>query len=635
MSNGYPYPKYRADIDGLRAVAVLSVVAFHAFPEWFQGGFIGVDVFFVISGFLISSIIFKGLERGTFRFVDFYVRRIRRIFPALLLVLAASGVMGWAVLLPDEYAQLGKHIAAGAGFVSNLVLWAEASYFDSAAELKPLLHLWSLGVEEQFYILWPLLAWIAWRVRIGFLWPVVLLAGASFGLCVYRLDGDPVGAFYSPLTRFWELLAGSALAWLTLRNERAECVLDVFGNDVLGRALLSASGILLLACGFVLIDRRSAFPGILALLPVLGAVLLIAAGERAWFNRVVLSNPLLVWIGLISYPLYLWHWPLLAFARIAEGNVPSLEVRASLAVLSIVLAWLTYRLIERPVRRADPVFGSALLPLAVMAIAGVCGYKIHLLEGVAERFPRLVQDLAKYRFPYAVSYREGSCFLKPEQAYQSFQKCPPVSVGKQGNLLLWGDSHAAHLYPGYKAVYGGEFGITQRTASGCPPLLGLEIASRPHCRSINDEVMRYVTTAHPNKVVLSAIWTNYDLSALKGTIDRLRAAGVIDIDLIGPVPPWLDSLPKQLYFRFRESMPHNVPARMTSGLDERFIGVDDILRERARELGVNYISPRRILCDSGGCLTRLGDTGDQLVAWDYGHLTDAGSAFLVGKFAAH
>ncbi len=245
---------------------------------------------------------FQRTGKGTFRFVDFYVRRIRRIFPALLLVLAASGVMGWAVLLPDEYAQLGKHIAAGAGFVSNLVLWAEASYFDSAAELKPLLHLWSLGVEEQFYILWPLLAWIAWRVRIGFLWPVVLLAGASFGLCVYRLDGDPVGAFYSPLTRFWELLAGSALAWLTLRNERAECVLDVFGNDVLGRALLSASGILLLACGFVLIDRRSAFPGILALLPVLGAVLLIAAGERAWFNRVVLSNPLLVWIGLISYP---------------------------------------------------------------------------------------------------------------------------------------------------------------------------------------------------------------------------------------------------------------------------------------------------------------------------------------------
>lgn len=294
----------------------------------FPNGFRGLHRcrrIFVISGFLISSIIFKGLERGTFRFVDFYVRRIRRIFPALLLVLAASGVMGWAVLLPDEYAQLGKHIAAGAGFVSNLVLWAEASYFDSAAELKPLLHLWSLGVEEQFYILWPLLAWIAWRVRIGFLWPVVLLAGASFGLCVYRLDGDPVGAFYSPLTRFWELLAGSALAWLTLRNERAECVLDVFGNDVLGRALLSASGILLLACGFVLIDRRSAFPGILALLPVLGAVLLIAAGERAWFNRVVLSNPLLVWIGLISYPLYLWHWPLLAFARIAEGMCRALR----------------------------------------------------------------------------------------------------------------------------------------------------------------------------------------------------------------------------------------------------------------------------------------------------------------------
>ncbi|HBN9876369.1 TPA: acyltransferase [Pseudomonas aeruginosa] len=635
MSYGYPHPQYRPDIDGLRAVAVLSVVAFHAFPEWFQGGFIGVDIFFVISGFLISSIIFKGLERGTFHSTDFYVRRIRRIFPALLVVLAASGIMGWVVLLPEEYAQLGKHIAAGAGFVSNFVLWAEAGYFDSAAELKPLLHLWSLGVEEQFYIVWPLLAWIAWKFRIGFLWPVVLLAGASFGLCVYRLENDAVGAFYSPLTRFWELLMGSALAWLTLRNKRIAYGLGGFGDGALGRGLLSAGGIFLLACGFVLIDRSTVFPGRWALLPVFGAVLLIAAGERAWFNRVVLGNPLLVWLGLISYPLYLWHWPLLAFARVAEGDVPRLEVRVSLAVLSIVLAWLTYRLIERPVRRTQPVFGSAFLPLAVMAITGVCGYKIHLLDGVAERFPRLIQELAQYRFPYAESYREGSCFLKPEQAYQGFQACPPADVGTRGSLLLWGDSHAAHLYPGYRAVYGETFGITQRTASGCPPLLGLDIATRPHCRAINDEIMSYVMAAHPDKVVLSAIWTNYDLSGLEGTIGRLRAAGIGDIDLIGPVPQWKDGLPKQLYLRFRESLPHSLPVRMTSGLDERFIGIDDILREKATVLGVNYISPRRILCDSKGCLTRLGDSGDLLIAWDYGHLTDAASVFLVSRFAVH
>ncbi|MDK2351642.1 MULTISPECIES: acyltransferase family protein [Pseudomonas aeruginosa group] len=632
MPNGYPHPKYRRDIDGLRAVAVLSVVAFHAFPEWFGGGFIGVDVFFVISGFLISSIIFEGLEKGSFRFADFYIRRVRRIFPALLLVLAASGAVGWVILLPDEYGQLGKHIAAGAGFVSNLVLWSEAGYFDGAAGLKPLLHLWSLGVEEQFYIVWPLLAWIAWRFRLGFLWLVVLLAGASFGLSLYRLESDPVAAFYSPLARFWELLAGAGLAVLSVRYRHG---LRRRPEFTAAASLLSTGGLLLLAGGFAAIDKSSAFPGAWALLPVSGAVLLIAAGEGAWFNRIVLSHPLLVWIGLISYPLYLWHWPLLVFARITEGGVPAPELRAALAVVSVALAWATYRLVEKPIRRGEPIFAYAVVPLAVMAVCGVFGYKIHMSGGVAERFPKLIQGLTQYRFPYAESYREGSCFLRPEQGAEAFRECPPDAVGRRGRLLLWGDSHAAHLYPGYKAIYGGEFGIVQRTASGCPPMPGIDVESRVHCRAINDEVMSFVAASRPDKVVLAAIWTSYDLSRLEDTVGRLRAAGVGEIDLVGPVPQWRDGLPKQLYLRFRDSMSHRVPVRMSSGLDERFMGVDDILREKAVALGVNYISPRRILCDDEGCLTRLGDTGDQLTAWDYGHLTDAASVFLVGRFAAY
>src|SRR4029078_10282619 len=205
------------DIDGLRAIAVLSVVLFHAFPSLCPGGFVGVDIFFVISGFLISTIIFANLERDTFSFFEFYSRRIRRIFPALVLMLAASYAFGWFALYADEYRQLGKHVAGGAGFVSNFVLGSEKGYFDNAAETKPLLHLWSLGVEEQFYIIWPLLLWISWRCRLNLLTITCAVAAVSFYLNVREVHTDPAAAFYLPQMRFWELMAGAALAYLNLR----------------------------------------------------------------------------------------------------------------------------------------------------------------------------------------------------------------------------------------------------------------------------------------------------------------------------------------------------------------------------------------------------------------------------------
>lgn len=217
-SHHLPHPKYRPDIDGLRAIAVLSVVIFHAFPNLLKGGFIGVDIFFVISGFLISTIILNGLEKDSFSFVEFYSRRIKRIFPALLLVLIASFVLGWFVLLADEYKQLGKHIAGGAGFVSNFVLWKESGYFDNTSETKPLLHLWSLGIEEQFYIVWPLLLWFVWKQRLNPLTITLIVMLSSFILNISTVQSDAVAAFYSPQTRFWELLTGSILAYVTLNQ---------------------------------------------------------------------------------------------------------------------------------------------------------------------------------------------------------------------------------------------------------------------------------------------------------------------------------------------------------------------------------------------------------------------------------
>ena len=309
------HPEYRPDIDGLRAVAVLSVVGFHAFPDLVKGGFIGVDIFFVISGFLISTIIFTSLNRNAFSFLEFYGRRIRRIFPALILVLVTCFTLGWFVLFGDEYKQLGNHIAGGAGFVPNLVLWSESGYFDNAANSKPLLHLWSLGIEEQFYIIWPLLLWLAWKKRSSLIAITVTIAVASiaYNIAIYRHDA--VADYYSPQTRFWELFAGSVLAYIKLHSHDFSASLKkwldkwpVQYTKVNSAALCetqSIFGALLVTTGILVITKKYHFPGFWAVLPVFGAVFIISAGKHAWLNRVVLSNRLLVWFGLISFPLYL------------------------------------------------------------------------------------------------------------------------------------------------------------------------------------------------------------------------------------------------------------------------------------------------------------------------------------------
>ncbi|MBS7404399.1 MAG: acyltransferase, partial [Oxalobacter sp.] len=356
---------YRPDIDGLRALAVFAVFIFHAFPKAMRGGFVGVDIFFVISGFLISSIIFSQLESGSFSFWNFYSRRIRRIYPTLITVLLACLGFGWFYLLSDEYAQLGKHVAGGAGFISNFLLWFESGYFDNAAETKPLLHLWSLGIEEQFYIIWPLLLWLLWKKRFNLLVVSFVLAVVSFGLNLYFYHADPIADFFSPQTRFWELLCGAMLAWISLHPAQLTLKPGLFYRETtIGetpdfytrffryRHILSSAGALLLVLSIVFVKQTASrnYPGIWAVFPVLATMLLIAAGKDGWFNKQVLSNKVLVWFGLISYPLYLWHWPLLAMARIVLLDEPPLWWRITVFPVGILLAWITTRFIENPLR---------------------------------------------------------------------------------------------------------------------------------------------------------------------------------------------------------------------------------------------------------------------------------------------
>jgi peptidoglycan/LPS O-acetylase OafA/YrhL len=466
------HPKYRADIDGVRAVAILSVVAYHAFPKWIRGGFVGVDIFFVISGFLISTIIFENLEKETFSFTQFYARRVKRIFPALIVVLIAAYVFGWFALLSEEYMGLGKHLAAGAGFVSNIVLWQESGYFDPSSETKPLLHLWSLGVEEQFYIVWPMALWIAWQWKQNFLTIILVVALLSLSLNLVVIHLDPVAAFYSPITRFWELLFGSVLARWVLYKTDLNAAIALWLDRSVGpflpagirqslnvraASLISIAGVFLLAVSITLIDSHVRFPGAWALLPVGGATLLILAGPTAWFNRAILSNRVAVWFGAISFPLYLWHWPLLSFARIVDGEFPDRSLRLFLVVLAIALAWLTYQLIERPIRFGPSgrfmIFGLS----ACMFALGWIGYATFTDAGLPFRFNAKLYDfkgdIGHYQFIQYLKDRSYPCLPKvieqgALETFGGFVRCRQSKPDPEVDLALIGDSHAESLFPG-------------------------------------------------------------------------------------------------------------------------------------------------------------------------------------------
>ncbi len=461
-------PLHRTDIDGLRAIAILAVVIFHAFPGSLIGGFTGVDVFFVISGFLISTIIFKGLENGDFRFMDFYARRIRRLFPALLVVLMACCALGWLLLLPDEFRQLGKHMATGAGFVQNFAIWKEAGYFDTASELKPLLHLWSLAVEEQFYLLYPVVVWAAWRMRTGMLPVLLVCAAISFGLNLADTNDANSRAFFVPQTRFWELLAGALLACPSRRGTvgltrppggQSWLTKTIFssGRQTELNNLLAASGLLLLLAAFLLIYRTDPFPGWRAGIPVAGAVLLIRAGPQAWVNRHLLSHPVMGLIGLISYPLYLWHWPLLSFLRIVAPDDERAFLRAGAVALSFVLAWMTWRWVEVPIRFGRGRRVGTFTLATLTACAGLLGATVYLADGWPQREEVIARVVFKGDIGHLDFYEYGDkkfhtctpeAIAKAALHWKGFVRCQQSRPDRAIDVVLLGDSHAEHLFFG-------------------------------------------------------------------------------------------------------------------------------------------------------------------------------------------
>jgi peptidoglycan/LPS O-acetylase OafA/YrhL len=629
----------------MRAVAVAGVVAFHANPGLAPGGFSGVDIFFVISGYLISRLVVDALAAGMFRFAGFYARRLVRLVPALAVVLFACWTFGWFTLLPAEYAQLGTHLAAGAGFVANIVFWTETGYFDTDAASKPLLHLWSLGVEEQFYLLWPLLLALAWWVRARLLFVMLGVAAVSLAVNIATVGAHPAAAFYLPASRLWELALGGALACLSWRDH-ADARLALprwIGRTAaaLPRWLPSAASggaLVLLVASLTMLGGRP-FPGWWALLPVGWALVTIAAGPGAWVNRVVLSHRALTFVGAISYPLYLWHWPLLTFARVVTvGELGSLAT-AGLVTVAGLLAALTYRFVERPAQAAYRAGRMAWLPaqlvtaLVVVAAAGL-SVRVWSRE-LPPRFPASVQALVDFQYDYATAYRERVCYLMADQPGTAFgTDCVDERAGPTAPLLvLWGDSHAAHLYPGLRRLQRDvRFRLAQFTAGACPPLRSLDVPLHPSCREINERVLDHIATLRPQVVLLAARWDVYRQSTLDDTVAALRRVSRARIVLLGQLPNWPERVPRVLFNEARQRRFSVVPDRLPY-FDGNYDRADRGLREHAERLGVEFVSGYGTLCNAEGCLVKMGGAAGGLTTWDDHHLTSEGSAIVVRALA--
>lgn len=509
---------YRPDIDGLRALAILPVVLFHAFPKLVPGGFIGVDIFFVISGYLITSILLKDAELKSFNLLHFYKRRILRILPALNLIIFVFLLMGFIFLTAHEYEFLGKHAASGLGFIANLIFWSEAGYFDAAGHSKPLLHLWSLGIEEQFYIVWPLLLYLtikrSWNIFSVILFVIVL----SFTLSMLSIDEYPSAAFYSPLSRSWELAFGAFLAFKSSNpSPNISAIIDKFKSH------LSFLGLILILVAFNVVHEERSFPGWWALLPVIGSGLIIISGPQALVNRFFLSNRVMVWFGLISFPLYLWHWPLLSFANILAGKIPSYNIRLLLVLLAIFLSWLTFKYLERKIRNSfdkNKVIRKLLILTFLLFLMSLLVYKgLIPPKNSSPQIAKIYEASTEWEYPGSLEKRQFhgvNYFILP---------------GGPDVTFMFGDSHMDQYAPRVMELSANKNNVLNTvyffTAGGCFPIQEIYIKGHDGgCSGTRSAMQQMLSRPEVKNVVFSNYWNHYFITRSQPT-DQVPLKGEV------------------------------------------------------------------------------------------------------------
>tara|TARA_B110000093_G_scaffold182562_1_gene229573 strand:+ start:158 stop:2065 length:1908 start_codon:yes stop_codon:yes gene_type:complete len=505
--------KYRAEIDGLRALAVVPVILFHAGFELFSGGFVGVDVFFVISGYLITTILIEDIENQRFSIVNFYERRARRILPALFFVMLVCIPFAWMWMLPNQMKDFSQSLVAVSLFASNILFWRESGYFDAAAEEKPLLHTWSLAVEEQYYVLFPIFLIFAWRFgKNRAFWMIVVMSVISLMLSEWGWRNKATANFYLAPTRAWELFSGSIAAF----------VVQKYG--VQKNNLLSLIGLAAIIFSIFCYDETTPFPSVYALVPVLGVVLLVLYADKETLAAKLLSTKGFVGVGLISYSAYLWHQPLFAFVRVRYGGLQSESINFALFIGSLFLAYLSWKYVETPFRQKAKIGRVFILSFSTIGMvlfigAGLMG---HLNDGFSNRFENDANFQAlqeKLIGNYGLS---ASC----EQNFIEGGEC---ATSENPDILVWGDSYAMHLVPGIVSS-NERVKLQQATVSQCAPILGYAIATAIHgaqdCIAFNEDVYKYLSESDVKYVVLASPFARFhDNRSMVDATGRLYSNG--------------------------------------------------------------------------------------------------------------
>ena len=606
---------YRPDIDGLRALSIILVVMFHLRVGFTRGGYIGVDVFFVISGFLITGLIAKEAQSSSFSFAQFYERRIRRLFPALFAAFLATSLASWWILFPSELESYGRQLASAIGFAANMFFYAGAGYFADDSAMQPLHHTWSLAVEEQFYLFFPILLLPLLRLDrrklIALLW---VLATLSFALSLYWMkDDNQEAAFYLLPARAWELLLGALVALNgvpTLPNR-------AWRN---GASLLGVIAIIAAAGAF---NKNVPFPGWSALVPCIGAALIIHAGRErdTWVYR-AFSLRYVVLIGLASYSIYVWHQPLIVLWKSRFDIYLSVSDRLILGALSLAIGFASWAFIERPFRYGSllptrrAVFwgaGTAMASGLAIAFVLVAG------NGFENRFPEEARRLAAWKYhPPETEFSKARCFIGRAQADrpQVDEICVRLQPGKK-NFLLLGDSHAGHWITSWQEAAPVDANLMLAAASGCKPVLR-DPAGAPRCRAVMDWAFQdFLPKNRLDGVIISANWVMSDVARVPETVRFLKQYAD-KVYVVGPVPIYLDTVPRLLLCAVLLKDESVIDRRR----DPARFPLDKALADALRNEPVIYLSMIDTLCEERTCLVRTPD-GEPL-HFDYGHVSHKG-----------
>lgn len=628
--------KFRVDINGLRAIAVAAVVLYHFGVAGFSGGFVGVDIFFVISGFLMTNIIISGIERESFSLWSFYLARAKRIIPALLALCSVLIVSGWFFLGTSDYRQLGLHTASAVFFLSNFRFWKEAGYFDSGSHEKWLLHTWSLSVEWQFYILLPLgilLVW-HWFGKRGVKIVLASVGVISLGLSIYASSRWPGMAFYLLPTRAWEMLAGGMVWWLTRSSN----------INTLTARIIEALGLALIAWSITFFNSDMLWPSGNAAIPVLGTMLILTAARQESF---ITGNIIAQRLGESSYSIYLWHWPIVVILNYLGESHNQYLILAGI-LLSVLIGELSFRFIETTARirlgnlTKKHFYTGVCVPLCIIIVTSLSVYissgaNYSWRQGAISESSKYIDSYSKdnylskdvkREYHLECDFFDGDKYIAKKGSISSTCINDP---GAAGGVFLWGDSHAQALSYGLRQYLKSNVSFSQVASSSCQPHVGDDSATsgefKVACDKSNVFALNEIKKLKPNLVILAQRY-NHDKNNYAKIISELKHAGVTEIIIVGPVPQWMPSLPRAI--GLRHFNPNEIYIKDNS-LVREILTTNSLMRNKlSGDKHVSYISIIDALCREDTCLSKVNNKNTPLV-WDYGHLSLAGSKFVVSE----